>query len=124
MAIFFDSLMRLWLLISKPAVLDWIDSLEAFIQALPDCSITVHRYGGSQFNYQGKEFAHLHSHGLLDILFNQQIKKSLIAEGKALPHHVFPQSGWISFYIRTEADLVKALDLLQQAYERIKAKHS
>ena len=122
MAIFFDSMMRLWLLFRKPAILDWIDRLEASIQALPDCSITVHRYGGSQFNYQGKEFAHLHSHGLLDILFDQQTKKSLVAEGKAKPHHVFSQSGWISFYIQNEQDVGKALDLLQQAYERTQKK--
>lgn len=33
------------------------------------------------------------------------------------PHHFLPQSGWVSFYIREEADIEQALELLHQSYE-------
>ncbi|MEO6520853.1 MAG: luciferase family protein [Mucilaginibacter sp.] len=76
----------------------------------------MHRYGGVQFNYNGKEIGHVHSNGLLDVLFSRQIKYDLMNQGLINDHHVFNNSGWISFYIKKEEDVAYAIDLLRMAY--------
>jgi hypothetical protein len=37
-------------------------------------------------------------------------------EDRALPHHILPESGWISFYLRAEGDVERALWLLRLSY--------
>jgi len=118
MAIFYDSLLKLWYFVTKPKVLDWIDELEETVLAFKDTSISLHKYGGSQFNYLAKEFAHLHSNGLLDILFSLKLKREFMEKGRIMNHHVFKETGWISFYINSKEDLCYAKDLLRIAYER------
>lgn len=117
-AILYDSLIRLWVFATKPKLLDWFDDIEESISKYPNISITVHKYGGTQFNYKDKEFGHLHSNGLLDILLNKTIKQQLLKDGKIQNHHVFKNSGWISFYITNEQDCKYAMGLLLLAYKK------
>lgn len=117
-AIFYDSLIKLWLLVTNPKMLGWIDELEEMVLSFPSTEITVHKYGGAQFNYRQKEFAHCHSNGILDILLNQQLKKKLLQDGRIVDHHVFKNSGWITFYIKTNDDVFYAKSLLRLAYDR------
>lgn len=118
-AIVYDSLIKLWILITNPKMLGWIDELEEMVLLLPLTEITIHKYGGAQFNYRQKEFAHCHSNGILDVLLNREVKKELMAVGRIDDHHVFKNSGWISFYIQTYDDLFYAKSLLQLAYHRV-----
>lgn len=119
LAIFYDSLIKIWVLITKPKLLDWIDNLEENILSFPGTHIGLHKYGGMQFNYQHREFGHLHSNGILDILIGRQLKNKMLADGRIKHHHVFKNSGWISFYIRQEDDVEYARQLLQIAYLKI-----
>jgi len=109
----FDSLLRLRVFFIKPEILDWLDELEAEASTWPGMSMAVHKYGGLQFNYRGKEIAHLHSNGLLD---SRKTKTKLILEGRIQEHHVFAKSGWISFYLRSKDGLDYAKKLLLAAY--------
>lgn len=121
-AIIFDSLIRLWLFFTQPELLDWIDELEENVSRMPGTTVGIHKYGGTQFNYGGQEFAHVHSNGLLDILLNKELKRSLMTEGKIRDHHVFKNSGWISFHLQHQQDVTYACHLLSKAYERAKQK--
>jgi hypothetical protein len=114
----FDSLLRLWMLASKSYVLDWLDEIEAEVLSWKGTSTSIHRYGGLQFNCNGREIGHLHSNGLLDVLYNREIKQQLLAKGRIQPHHIFEKSGWISFYIVDYHDRVYAKELLEIAYRR------
>jgi len=118
LAIVYDCLIKLWILLTNPRLLGWIDELEETVLLLPNTNISLHQYGGLQFNYKNKEFAHCHSNGILDVLFNLKIKQDLMEHGKIQPHHVFEHSGWISFYIKTTEDVNYAKDLLVLAYQR------
>lgn len=109
----FDALLRVQALVTKPELLSWLDQLESELQSWPGISISMHRYGGSQFNYNGKEIAHLHSNGLLDIRYSLKIKQGLLAEGRICNHHIFPHTGWVSFYLRSEKDLDYAVRLMK-----------
>lgn len=112
----FDSMLKLWCLITRSYLLDWLDEIETEVLSWEGVSTSSHKYGGLQFNYKGKEIGHLHSNGLLDILYSREVKKSLLEKGRIEPHHLFEKSGWISFYIVNFHDRTYAKELLEIAY--------
>lgn len=59
----FDSLLKLWALVAKPRLLDWSDELEAEILSWENTTVSLHKYGGLQFNFKKHEIGHLHSNG-------------------------------------------------------------
>jgi hypothetical protein len=52
-----------------------------------------------------------------DIVFPMQVRNQLVAEKKAEPHHILPQSGWITFRFRKESDVDHAIELFKSSYE-------
>jgi hypothetical protein len=112
----FDAYLKIQTLFLNKKILDYIDDIENEVLLWKNTSIGSHQYGGVQFNLNEKELGHIHSNGLLDILFNRKIKSQLIQEGKAEPHHVFKDSGWITFKIQTEHDKKSAIALLRRSY--------
>ena len=74
-----------------------------------------HRFGGVGFFVGTTEIGHLHGNGLLDLFVGKSFRTEQVRGGRALPHHVFPQSGWISFWLRSPADIAQALDLFEVA---------
>jgi predicted DNA-binding protein (MmcQ/YjbR family) len=53
---------------------------------------------------------------LVDIPFPTKVRDQVIAAGRAEPHHLLADSGWVSFYIRAEEDVERATSLLQESY--------
>lgn len=76
-----------------------------------------HRFGGVEFRLGSRELGHLHGDVLLDVPFPSKVRDELIAAGRAQPHHVLPETGWISFRIKTEADITAAVDLMRMSYD-------
>lgn len=122
--ILFDSWIKIWVYFTNKDLAKCIDDIETEVSGWAGISIALHKYGGTQFNVHKKEIAHIHSNGLLDILFDKKTKEHLLKEGRINHHHVFENSGWISFYIKTEKDKEYAVELLRKAYEICQAKHS
>lgn len=116
----FDAGFKLWLVVSNSELADHIDAIEARVSGWDDTTVSLHKYGGIQFSYAGREMGHIHSTGLLDIRFSKAIKTRLLTESRIGPHHVFANSGWISFYIRNKEDRYYAIKLLAIAYSNIK----
>lgn len=112
----FDSWLKVYALIRNPELLNWIDEIESEVLKWPGVTISMHKYGGIQFNFKGKEIGHLHSNGLLDILYSQKVKTRLLKDGRIQAHHVFKNSGWISFYINNSDDKKYAKKLLSISY--------
>lgn len=81
--------------------------------------ITVHphRFSGVEFRLGRREIGHLHGDILLDIPFPMSVKQRLVAEGKADRHHVLPDSGWVSFRIRSDDDIQQGVELLYQSFQ-------
>ena len=115
----FDGLLKLWADFTKPALLDWMDEIEAEVLQWAHTTSVIHKYGGMQFNYKGKEIGHIHSNGLLDMLLSRPIKAQLMQDGSISDHHTFKNTGWISFYICNSEDKNYALRLLRKGYERL-----
>lgn len=80
-------------------------------------SAAQHRFGGVEYRLGTREIGHIHGNHLLDIPFPKKVRDEVIREGLAKPHHILPETGWVSFYLREEADVQKAIGLLRRSYE-------
>jgi len=76
-----------------------------------------HRFGGTEFRIGRREIGHIHGDYLVDIPFPKRIRDEIVSAKEAEPHHILPETGWISFYLREEGDIAKAIDLLKRSYE-------
>ncbi len=76
-----------------------------------------HRFGGVEYVIGKREIGHIHGDQLVDIPFPKKIRDEIVAAGRAQPHHVLPKTGWVSFYLREEDDVEKAITLLHESYE-------
>jgi luciferase-like monooxygenase len=76
-----------------------------------------HRFGGIEYRVGTREIGHMHGDALMDIPFPKRVRDQIVAAGEAQPHHVLPETGWVSFYIREEADIERAIRLLKRSYE-------
>ena len=93
-----------------------VDQIVQAVTHWEDITVEAHRFGGQEFRIGKMEIGHIHNHGLVDVPFTRHIREQLVAENAALEHHILPESGWISYYIRSEADLKQALWLLRLSY--------
>src|SRR5215510_13416328 len=76
-----------------------------------------HRFGGVEYVIGKREIGHIHGDYLVDIPFPKKIRDEIVAAGRAEPHHVLPESGWVSFYLREPADVARAIELFRQSIE-------
>jgi hypothetical protein len=88
--------------------------------AWPGVVEAPHRFGGVEFRLGRRELGHLHGDRLADLPFPVRVREELVREGRAVPHHVLPESGWVSFPIRDD-DVAGALALFRLSYERAAA---
>jgi hypothetical protein len=76
-----------------------------------------HQFGGTEYRLGKRELGHIHGNALVDIPFPKKVRDAVIAEGKAEPHHILPDSGWISLFLNHPQDVETAIELLQRSYE-------
>lgn len=98
--------------------MNYLKKLEDEVSAWHQVSIHPHRFGGREFRFQSAEVGHVHPGGIVDIPFPRPIRDALLADGLAEEHHWVPDSGWITFQMRSEADLGHALWLMRLSYLR------
>jgi hypothetical protein len=77
-----------------------------------------HRFGGLEFRVGRRELGHLHGSRLADLPFPVAIRKQLVATGRAEPHHILPDSGWVSVRIRGNDDVKAVIELFRLNYDR------
>ncbi len=83
----------------------------------PGIETSPHRFGGVEFRVGRREIGHVHGDTLVDIPVPRKVRDELVAAGEAQPHHVLPESGWISLYLRSAADTERAIRLLRRSYD-------
>lgn len=77
-----------------------------------------HRFGGVEFRLGRRELGHLHGDRLADLPFTRRIRDMLVETGRAFPHHVLPDTGWVSRPIASDGDADEAIELFRLSYER------
>jgi luciferase-like monooxygenase len=80
-------------------------------------STAPHRFGGVEYLLGTRELGHIHGDHLVDIPFPKKVRDEVVSAGLAEPHHILPETGWISFYLREEKDTQTAIALLRRSYE-------
>jgi hypothetical protein len=101
-----------------------LKNLEHEISAWPHVSIHPHRFGSREFRFGDAEVGHIHTGGVVDIPFPRSIRDAVLEEGLAEEHRWVPNSGWITFRVRSEGDLKHALWLMGLSYLRYALKIS
>lgn len=94
------------------------ETLEQEVSAWPSVSVHPHRFGGREFRFGSAEIGHIHPGVVVDIPFPRSVRDALLADGLAEEHHWVPNSGWITFRIRSEQDFKHALWLMRLSYLR------
>lgn len=91
--------------------------IDAAVSAWEGVTAHPHRFGGREYRLGNREIGHVHGDGLVDIPFPTKVRNEIVAAGEAAPHHVLPESGWVSFYIRQPEDAERAIALLRRSYD-------
>jgi hypothetical protein len=82
------------------------------------CQEAEHQFGGVEFRFGKRELGHLHEGiNLADLPFTVKIREQLVQEGKASPHHIFPNTGWVSYRVRDDSAVPGAIELFRLSYE-------
>lgn len=87
------------------------------VTSWPDVTAQPHRFGGVEYGIGKREIGHIHGDHLVDIPFPKKVRDEIIAAGRAQPHHILPETGWVSFYLQQESDVERAIALLRESYE-------
>jgi hypothetical protein len=94
------------------------EKIATAVRSWPGVEAAPHRFGGTEFRLGRRELGHLHGDRIADLPFPRRVRDQLIAEGRARPHHVLPESGWITVSIRSPEEAQHAVELFRMAYER------
>jgi hypothetical protein len=82
------------------------------VEALP------HRFGGTEYRYGRKEMGHVHGDRLADLPLPRKLRDEMIAAGRAQPHHVLPETGWVSCWMDGTEDAALVIELCRIQYDR------
>ncbi|HSL44759.1 MAG TPA: luciferase family protein [Anaerolineales bacterium] len=91
--------------------------ITAAVASWPGVAVQPHRFGGEEYVIGKREIGHIHGDHLVDIPFPKKVRDQIVATGRAQPHHILPETGWVSFYLRQESDVEQAIALLRESYD-------
>ena len=94
-----------------------IDTVREALASWDGVTTHEHRFGGIEFRIGRRELGHLHR-AFADLPFPRVVRDELIAAGRARPHHVLPDSGWVTVPMRSAAEIANVIELFRQNYER------
>lgn len=114
----FDTALLVWTALFNRSRLAAMEAIETAALQRSGSMLCVHRFGGVEFRLGNRELGHIHGNGLLDVCVGRKNRDALVALRRAEPHHVLPDSGWVSFWIQSPTDVAVALELLALAAER------
>lgn len=80
-------------------------------------TVAPHRFGGVEYVIGKREIGHIHGDHMVDIPFPKKVRDEIVAAGRAHPHHILPETGWVSFYLKQDDDVEKAIALLHESYQ-------
>jgi hypothetical protein len=100
-----------------------LEKIKKELLSWPGVTAEQHKFGGIEFRLNKREMGHIHGDRLADLPFPMKIRDNLVNSGRAFPHHVMPQSGWVSYWIeKGEEDVEAIIGLFRLKYEQLKPK--
>jgi hypothetical protein len=95
------------------------EKIKTELMSWPGVTLQPHRFGGIEFRVNGREMGHMHGGRFADLPFPMSIRNELVKDGRALPHHVLPKSGWVTFLVNEEPDITSLISLFRMQFERL-----
>ncbi len=92
-------------------------TIQQAVLSWPNVEAKPHRFGGTEYVIGKREIGHIHGDWLVDIPFPVKVREEVVAAGKAELHHILPESGWISKYLREQKDVDEAIELFRLSYD-------
>ena len=99
-----------------------IENIKKEILSWPYVTSNPHRFGGLEFRINERELGHVHGDRLADLPFPMDVRNDLVNSGRVSPHHILPQSGWVSCWIKGEEDIPVVIELFKMRYDYLKPK--
>ena len=106
---------------TKSAKGDAIDTVRAAVASWEGVTTHEQRFGGIEFRLGRRELGHLHR-SFADPPFPRKVRDELVSGRRAQPHHILPESGWVTVPMRTTAEVRNVIALLRDNYERYTTK--
>src|SRR5918992_2910403 len=98
-----------------------LEGIKKQLLSWPYVTAEPHRFGGIEFRLNKREMGYIHGDHLVDLPFPMTTRYKLVNSGRVLPHHVLPQSGWVSYWInKGEEDVPAIVELFRMRYEQLK----
>jgi len=94
------------------------EQIRETVGSWPGVTTKPHRFGGTEYLYGKKEMGHVHGDRLADLPLPRRLHDELIASGRAQPHHILPETGWISVWIDGPRDVSGVIELFRMQYDR------
>jgi hypothetical protein len=100
-----------------------LEKIKKELSSWPGVTVGQHRFGGIEILLNKREMGHIHGDRLADLPFPMKTRDQLVNSGRASPHHVMPQSGWVSYWIeKGEGDIEAIIGLFRLRYEQLNPK--
>ncbi len=92
--------------------------ITATVGSWPGVELGPHRFGGVEFRLGRRELGHLHGDRIADLPLPRRVRDELIESGRARPHHVLPDSGWVTASIAGPDGVDGVIELFRLSYDR------
>lgn len=97
-------------------------SIEQRVLSWPNVTSHEHDFGGVEYRLGKREIGHYHpGMEVVDIPFPKKVRDEVLDGGLAAPHHILPDSGWVSKWLREPDDVETAVQLLERPFELARA---
>ena len=90
--------------------------IQSELLSWPHVEAHPHRFGGMEYRIGRRELGHIHGDHLVDLPFPMKVRDEVVTAGLAEPHHLLPDTGWVSVYLREAADVDRALALFRRSF--------
>jgi luciferase-like monooxygenase len=94
------------------------ETIREAVMSWPGVEAVPHRFGGTEYRYGRREMGHVHGDWLVDLPLPRKVHDEVIAAGRAEPHHVLPDTGWVSCRLHGPEDVAGAIELFRLQYDR------
>ena len=98
--------------------------IQSIVLEWPGVTAYPHRFGGVEYRLGARELGPVQGDYLVDIPFPTRVREEIVAAGLAEPHHILPDTGWVSLYLRAPGDVERAVELLRRSFDLARRKWS
>ena len=93
------------------------ERIQSEVSRWPGITCAAHRFGGIEFRLGKREVGHVHGDSLVDVPLPKRVRDELVESLQADPHHMLPESGWVSVFLQKAGDVERAIEILRRSYE-------